>query len=103
LSRTKSHRRFVIAEFDMYNDHAASATKRTSWISAVENKIIDRSGSWFSYGSTKLGQGRDRARVYLEENPADCSLRFGHEILDLKNVSSGVEEAAEEAVVATEE
>ena len=69
---------------------------------AVENKIIDRSGSWFSYGSTKLGQGRDRARVFLEENPAVVA-EIRSRILDLKNISSGVAEAAEEAVVATEE
>jgi recombination protein RecA len=36
---------------------------------AVDDKIVDRSGSWFSYGETRLGQGRDNARKTLEENP----------------------------------
>jgi recombination protein RecA len=36
---------------------------------AVEDRIVDKSGSWFSYGDTRLGQGRDKARTFLEENP----------------------------------
>lgn len=36
---------------------------------AAEMKIINRSGSWFSYGELKLGQGRDHAKKFLLENP----------------------------------
>ena len=36
---------------------------------AIEQKIIDKSGAWFSYGSEKIGQGRDNAKQYLEKNP----------------------------------
>jgi recombination protein RecA len=36
-----------------------------------ESGLIQRSGSWFSFGDTKLGQGRDKAREYLLDNP-DC-------------------------------
>ncbi len=36
---------------------------------AAEMKIINRSGSWFSYGELKLGQGRDQAKKFLLENP----------------------------------
>jgi recombination protein RecA len=36
---------------------------------AVADRIVEKSGSWFSYGKTRLGQGRDRARTTLEENP----------------------------------
>ena len=59
---------FRIAEFDMYNTSGISMEADLVDM-AVEDKIIQRSGSWFSYGKTKLGQGRDRARTYLEENP----------------------------------
>jgi recombination protein RecA len=35
----------------------------------VEAEIIQKSGSWFSYGSTKLGQGRDSVKQLLKDNP----------------------------------
>jgi recombination protein RecA len=36
---------------------------------ATELKIIDKSGAWYSYNGERVGQGRDNARVYLEEHP----------------------------------
>ena len=36
---------------------------------AVENDIINKSGSWFSYEDTKLGQGRDAVKNMIEDNP----------------------------------
>jgi len=36
---------------------------------AVEQELIKKSGSWFSYGDTKLGQGRDAVKTLLEDNP----------------------------------
>ena len=35
----------------------------------VEYEIVKKSGSWFSYGDTKLGQGRDAVKKLLNENP----------------------------------
>jgi len=35
---------------------------------AVEMGIIDKSGAWFSYGSERIGQGREKARDFLKEN-----------------------------------
>jgi recombination protein RecA len=35
---------------------------------ATEKGIVEKSGSWFSYGGERIGQGRDSARVFLEEN-----------------------------------
>lgn len=37
---------------------------------AGSHDIIKRSGSWYSYGDTKLGQGADKTKIYLTENPA---------------------------------
>ena len=36
---------------------------------AVEAEIINKSGSWFSYEGTKLGQGRDAVKKLLTDNP----------------------------------
>ena len=37
---------------------------------AVKYDIIDKKGAWYSYGEEKVGQGRDNAKKYLEDNPA---------------------------------
>ena len=39
---------------------------------AVDMKIINKSGSWFSYKGERLGQGRDNIKVYLKQNPEVC-------------------------------
>ncbi|NLL22107.1 MAG: recombinase RecA [Firmicutes bacterium] len=36
---------------------------------AIEKEIIKKSGTWFSYGEDRLGQGRDNAKAFLKENP----------------------------------
>ena len=36
---------------------------------AVDNDIIQKSGSWMSYKAEKIGQGRDAVKAYLEANP----------------------------------
>ena len=35
----------------------------------VKAGIIEKSGSWFSYGSERIGQGRENAKNYMKENP----------------------------------
>jgi recombination protein RecA len=34
-----------------------------------DNKIVEKSGAWYSYGSERIGQGKDNARQYLKDNP----------------------------------
>ena len=36
----------------------------------VDNKIIDKAGSWYSYGDTRIGQGKENVRQYLKDHPA---------------------------------
>jgi recombination protein RecA len=38
----------------------------------VEHEIIKKSGSWFSYGDTKLAQGREALKQVLRDNPELC-------------------------------
>jgi len=53
---------------------------------AVENNIIEKFGSWYSYNGEKIGQGRDNALVYLENNPEILKLleEKAREILGIK-------------------
>ncbi|MCI0514584.1 recombinase RecA [candidate division KSB1 bacterium] len=40
---------------------------------AVDHKIIEKSGTWFSFGQERLGQGRENVKKYLIENPDICA------------------------------
>jgi len=35
----------------------------------VEHKLIEKAGAWYSYNGDKIGQGKDKARTFLKENP----------------------------------
>lgn len=60
---------FKQAEFDII--YGEGISKEGSILDvAVNNDIILKSGSWYSYGDTRLGQGRENARQYLKENPS---------------------------------
>ncbi len=59
---------FKIAEFDILYGKGINKSGEILDI-GVELGIIEKSGSWFSYEGSRLGQGRDNARLYLEENP----------------------------------
>jgi recombination protein RecA len=59
---------FKLAEFDIMYGKGISRFGEVLDI-GVEAEIIKKSGSWFSYGDTKLGQGRDAVKKLLEDNP----------------------------------
>jgi len=59
---------FRKAEFDIIFGEGISQTYEIIDL-AVELNIIKKSGSWFSYGETKLGQGRDGVKKILQDNP----------------------------------
>ena len=59
---------FRMAEFDMM--HTCGISYEGDIIDlAVAQKIVIRSGAWFKYGDTHLGQGKEKARAYLRDNP----------------------------------
>ena len=59
---------FRIAEFDiMFGEGISREGEIIDY--GVKLDIIDKSGAWFSYGATKLGQGRENAKQFLKENP----------------------------------
>jgi len=59
---------FKTAEFDIMYGEGVSKTGEILDL-AVEFEIVKKAGSWFSYGETKLGQGRDAVKVLIKDNP----------------------------------
>ena len=59
---------FRSAEFDIL--YGEGISKEGDLLDlGIAHKIVDKSGSWFSYGEMRLGQGRENARVFLKDNP----------------------------------
>jgi len=54
---------------------------------AVEAKIMDKSGAWYSYGKDRVGQGRDNAREFLRQNP-EISVEIENLVRDHLGVKS---------------
>jgi recombination protein RecA len=46
---------------------------------AVSDKIVEKSGSWFSYGQERLGQGRENSKQFLKDNP-DIASEIDHKV-----------------------
>ena len=59
---------FRRAEFDIMYGEGISKTGEIIDL-GVENGLIEKSGSWFSYNGSKLGQGRESVRNLLKDNP----------------------------------
>ncbi|WP_296147099.1 recombinase RecA [uncultured Flavobacterium sp.] len=59
---------FKTAEFDIMYGEGVSKTGEILDL-AVEFEVVKKSGSWFSYGETKLGQGRDAVKSLIKDNP----------------------------------
>ena len=62
---------FKVAEFDIL--YGEGISKEGSILDlAVDQKIISKTGSWYSYGEMRMAQGRENARVFLKDNPELC-------------------------------
>ncbi|KAB1066834.1 recombinase RecA [Tamlana haliotis] len=59
---------FKMAEFDIMYGEGVSKVGEILDL-AVEHEIVKKSGSWFSYEETKLGQGRDAVKTLIKDNP----------------------------------
>ncbi|MBT6439299.1 MAG: DNA recombination/repair protein RecA, partial [Flavobacteriales bacterium] len=79
---------FRKAEFDIMYGGGISKTGEIIDI-GVEHEIIKKSGSWFSYGETKLGQGRDAVKSLIDDNPELKEELEGK----VRNAMNGVQES----------
>lgn len=86
---------FKDAEFDiMYGDGISTAGDLLDM--AVETKVVDKSGAWYSFDQERIGQGRENAKNFLKEQP-EVSGRILEKVrkaLGLEKEESGTSEAA---------
>ncbi|MDA0728711.1 MAG: recombinase RecA [Bacteroidetes bacterium] len=86
---------FRRAEFDMMYGEGISKTGEVIDL-GVDHGVIKKSGSWFSYGDTKLGQGRDAVKTLLDDNP-ELMAELEHKIKEsIQPTTASKETAAEE-------
>jgi recombination protein RecA len=93
---------FRVAEFDIMYNEGISKVGDVLDI-AVEEDIVEKRGSFYSYGETRLGQGRENTKGFLRENP-DLALEIENKVreardLQILQVSLEEEQAAQETDV----
>lgn len=70
---------FQVAEFDII--YGEGISKELELLALAEKyKLVDKSGSWYSYKGAKIGQGSDNARKFIRDNP-DVSLEIENSLL----------------------
>lgn len=88
---------FRNAEFDiMYGEGISVAGDILD--AAVENNIVDKAGSWYSYNGERIGQGRENVKTYLSDNP-EILEAVKSQIIDLFKPSNDDIEVDEDGVV----
>jgi len=88
---------FREAEFDI--EYGKGISKIGELIDiGVQQRLIEKSGTWFSYGEDRLGQGRENAKQFLRDNP-DLAVKLEHEI----RVKLGLVDADENPKVTAKE
>jgi len=90
---------FRVAEFDMMHSNGISYEGDLLDLGTV-HKVVTRSGAWFKYGETYLGQGKEKARNFLIENP-EVAEEIKQQVLATGGYAAPISEDGAEA--ATEE
>ncbi len=89
---------FRLAEFDIMFGEGISREGSLLDV-AVEHGIVRKAGAWFTYEGDQLGQGREKAKLFLRENP-EISMQLQDRVL--RAVGVIVDEESEEATEGTE-
>ena len=82
---------FRQAEFDIMFDEGISASGDLIDL-AVEENVVQKSGSWFSFGEVRLGQGRENSKQFIREN-ADLFAEIKRLVLESKGVTDPADPA----------
>ena len=86
---------FRDAEFDIMFDRGISYEGDLLDL-AVNEDIVNKSGAWFNYGDTRLGQGRENSKNFLQENP-DLMQEIRVKILEAKGLTKRLADEEAEA------
>ena len=85
---------FRLAEFDIMFGEGIS--REGSLIDvAVDEGIVRKSGAWYTYDGDQLGQGREKAKLFLRENP-EIAMQLQARVLDAVGLVDVPEEASDE-------
>lgn len=91
---------FKQAEFDI--EYGLGISREGSLIDlGIEHDLVQKSGSFFSYGDTRLGQGRNNSKQFLSENP-DIALEIENRILSKLGISRHGDPLTDETAVEPE-
>jgi recombination protein RecA len=91
---------FKVVEFDIMYGQGISKNGELVDL-GVKADIVEKSGSWYSYNSQRIGQGRENAKRFLKDNPdiadeIENSVRVNAGILDKAMLKEGAIRAADE-------
>jgi len=92
---------FRLCEFEILYGHGISREGEIIDLGVREN-IVEKSGSWYSYGGERIGQGKENARDFLIQNPAmaaDIEAKVRAKLLPKKGVVEAPVEEAEGAAL----
>ena len=79
---------FKLAEFDiMFGEGISKTGELVDY--GVKLDIVDKAGAWFSYGDSKIGQGRENSKVFLRENP-EIAKEIEKKILDSMGINDAL-------------
>lgn len=92
---------FRQAEFDIMYGKGISSVGNILDV-AAEADIVKKAGAWYSYGEERLGQGRENAKDFLEENP-DILKEIDHKVRVYYNLLPDEEKTEEDASTTDEE
>jgi recombination protein RecA len=84
---------FREAEFDIIYNQGISYEGDLIDLS-VDKKLVEKSGSWFSYKGERLGQGRDNAKIFIREHP-EISIALDEKLREILGLTKPVAVAAE--------